>query len=858
MSVVLCHEPNADAACPCDDDQPVVVSIAAGLDALPRQLQAFPEVREALLRALPGKPALDRWRGRGQRDLGVMWLEMWAYVADVLGFYDERIANESYLRTAQLRPSLRRLVELLGFIPKPGLGGSVQLALIAEGRTQVTIPAGTAFRSDAFGNEPPQVFEATRAVTIHPLASEWSIGAIRRPTDLVPSPTPTVPDPVAGASGSLVSTFAFEVQDFGLNAPDRFALFVNRRTGASMGAAKVRTAKPFEGKDKVTYVEVELQPGVPVSGTAPADLAVSTPTVVARVSPQIPHRDKESNDPDLKFQHGVVESASGHPVVYLDAVYRQLHAGDLVITAESAQVFSVRTVLELKELPVDIKGTNAIVPVTRVMVSGAPILATATNEITFHFVFVPAGTVTTVAHTEVTSDDLRGTDLPIAGNVTPPPGALLPQQRLQFDPRSVPTIAGIGAQGKAARNVGPRPTTRRDLIQKFLLADAADKGALVTGVMRFFQTGRATFSVTDAGDPGLPSPLATPVSIFGNVIEATRGESVVNEVLGGGDPRQPNQQFQLKRKPLTYLGEFESTLRVRVSGVEWREVRSFFNSKPEDEVYIVRHNDAQETIITFGDGVRGARLPAGAGNVVANYRFGSGFVVPPAGAITQVARPVDGLRAVLSPIAARPGRDPDSPRDLRTNAARSMLLLQRAVSVADFEALANQSKGVVKAIAEYVWLDDPRQTGVRIVFIGSATKGEVTADLRKHGDPDLLIDVTPAQALPRTLELTVTVRQRLDPKAIGEEVRRRLADEPDGLLAAPNAIIGGELWVSRIYEVAHSVDGVVSVDSAVLLGDSAPPALAKTDVVCVPAKSYFDFSSGRVRVTARESSDGGN
>ena len=44
-----------------------------------------------------------------------MLLEMWAYVSDVLGFYDERIANETYLRTAHRRPSLRRLVELLGY-----------------------------------------------------------------------------------------------------------------------------------------------------------------------------------------------------------------------------------------------------------------------------------------------------------------------------------------------------------------------------------------------------------------------------------------------------------------------------------------------------------------------------------------------------------------------------------------------------------------------------------------------------------------------------------------------------------------------------------------------------------------------
>src|SRR5690606_12356625 len=145
-----------------------------------------------------------------------------------------------------------------------------------------------------------------------------------------------------------------------------------------------------------------------------------------------------------------------------------------------------------------------------------------------------------------------------------------------------------------------------------------------------------------------------------NVVTATRGESVFNEVLGSGDPRQKNQQFELRRKPLTYLSApsqprgIASTLRVFVDGVAWTEVRSFFGSGPEDQVYIVRHDDEQETLITFGDGVRGARLPSGVDNVIANYRFGSGAAAPPARAIEQIARPVEGLRAVVSPIAATP------------------------------------------------------------------------------------------------------------------------------------------------------------------------------------------------------------
>ena len=116
--------------CPCDDPPKRVLRIAAGLPAIPRQTQAFPEVRIALLAEVARHVALDGWQARGERDFGVMWLEMWAYVSDVLGFYDERIANESYIRTAVRRPSLRRIVDLLGYVPAPGGGGSLNTRLV--------------------------------------------------------------------------------------------------------------------------------------------------------------------------------------------------------------------------------------------------------------------------------------------------------------------------------------------------------------------------------------------------------------------------------------------------------------------------------------------------------------------------------------------------------------------------------------------------------------------------------------------------------------------------------------------------------------------------------------------------------
>ena len=57
-------------------------------------------------------------------------VEWWAYLADILTFYNERIANEAYLGTAQLPESVNHLVQLLGYRPQPALGRKGQLAAL--------------------------------------------------------------------------------------------------------------------------------------------------------------------------------------------------------------------------------------------------------------------------------------------------------------------------------------------------------------------------------------------------------------------------------------------------------------------------------------------------------------------------------------------------------------------------------------------------------------------------------------------------------------------------------------------------------------------------------------------------------
>jgi len=58
---------------------------------------------------------------RDPSDPAIALLDSWALVADVLSFYQERIANEGYLRTALERRSVLELARLIGYQLRPGV-----------------------------------------------------------------------------------------------------------------------------------------------------------------------------------------------------------------------------------------------------------------------------------------------------------------------------------------------------------------------------------------------------------------------------------------------------------------------------------------------------------------------------------------------------------------------------------------------------------------------------------------------------------------------------------------------------------------------------------------------------------------
>lgn len=102
---------------------------------------------------------------RSEQDPSIAFLDACATVADVLTFYQERIANEGFLRTATERRSILELARLVGYELRPGVAASVFLAFTVSDGFQGDIPQGTRAQSIPGVGELPQFFETSQALT---------------------------------------------------------------------------------------------------------------------------------------------------------------------------------------------------------------------------------------------------------------------------------------------------------------------------------------------------------------------------------------------------------------------------------------------------------------------------------------------------------------------------------------------------------------------------------------------------------------------------------------------------------------------------------------------------------------------
>lgn len=147
---------------------PIEIFNRPGLDAVAFRVGTHGSFLETMKARLSSTafPRLAALTTRETRDASIALLDAWATVGDVLTFYQERIANEGYLRTAIERRSVLELARLVGYRLKPGLSASVYLAYTLEPTQDSTlIDIGNKAQSIPGPGELPQIFETAEKLT---------------------------------------------------------------------------------------------------------------------------------------------------------------------------------------------------------------------------------------------------------------------------------------------------------------------------------------------------------------------------------------------------------------------------------------------------------------------------------------------------------------------------------------------------------------------------------------------------------------------------------------------------------------------------------------------------------------------
>lgn len=328
--------------------------------------------------------------------------------------------------------------------------------------------------------------------------------------------------------------------------------------------------------------------------------------------------------------------------------------------------------------------------------------------------------------------------------IAPGLGTVTDRRKLRFWQVSQPFIAArrhdypitvAGSRVTVPLAVLPRIDTGRRIV----LSDGKTTHAATV-------TGSAAISISPGSGrdllaidftPALPRPLAAATAaMLGNVALAGQGETQAEEILGDGDAARSFQRFVLRKSPVTRRADPASIrgrpeLTILVGGEAWPVVETLHGRAPSERVCVLEEAEDGRSVIRFGDGVTGARLPTGRGNVRARYRIGLGRAGNvKAGQLSILLTRPPGLREGANPLAASGAADPEDASAIRTAAPGKVRTFGRAVARDDLAVLAVETGLAAKARADWVW------NGIeRVVFLtvagpgGAVLPGEVLSKL---------------------------------------------------------------------------------------------------------------------------------
>ncbi len=342
------------------------------------------------------------------------------------------------------------------------------------------------------------------------------------------------------------------------------------------------------------------------------------------------------------------------------------------------------------------------------------------------------------------------------------------------------------------------------------------------------------------------------VTLCANVVKATHGQTVKDEILGNGTGALPNEQFNLPQKPLTFIRAetptgYASTLKVLVQRIEWHETkslykldagsteeatgadlsqgRSAFDKRTRSKrVYLLRQDDEQNSIVRFGDGKKGTRLPTGIEEVTAVYRVGSGREGNvPAHTINQPQTLPSAIPVVTNPVAAEGGAAPQPKDQVRHIAPLGTRTLGYIVSPTDYEDFARQFHGISSVQRSEFTIHGRKVLHLTVAGSDGKVVDKTSAlinTLKNEIDKQRMSKIPEVRVASFTpLYFNVEARLLIDPnqaarrEEIKETIERKMRDQ----FSFEKRKFGQPVAASELIALIHSVAGVEWVQALYLL-----------------------------------------
>jgi baseplate J-like protein len=865
---------------------PLLIDNEAGLQEVVFRIGTHGSFKKSMLAGISGSVTLKDFTSRKDDDPGIALTDAWATVLDVLTFYQARIIQEGYIRTANERLSLVELSRHISYRPKPGVAAGVWLSFFLDespgAPTEAIIENKTKVQSIPGQDETAQVFETiesidakTRWNAIRPALTEQQ-SLSKGCTEMYLEGTSTqlqIGDTILIVGSERFSDPGSERWDLRTITeviPNQASnnTFISWREG--LGHEDPYT---YPGSNAKVYA---MRQRASLFGYNAPEPRLFTPA----------RRTEIGYDSTTQDWSNFIIVFPANRIIYLDAVYPKILNDSWIAlvkptyaeifqiessTADSQKkyglnsktsklkldsdenlsLFGLRQTLvlgqseemKLAEAPIlaPLAGKRILfsdsyddlVPGKKLLITGQPIRHL---QVTERSKIIRIGTKEKTVDTPLAFVASDGTSILLETgdilNVIGSPIALS-NGKVKW-PVEWNSIGGVVDAGpydlipyKVVANTG-----------SIKVATSLNQDELVSELIEIDDVGEQYIELTSSLQYGY---WRESVRINANVAQATHGESKA-EILGSGNGAVAYQRFKLKQKPLTYISSksisgIESSLSIKVNDIAWYEAPTFYGRGPNDHIYVVRTEEDGTVYVQFGNGVTGSRLPSGADNVIASYRVGIGSdALVKGGQISILLTPQLGVKSVTNALPSGGAEDPEVIEDIRKNMPLTVLNLDRIVSVLDYQYFANAFAGIGKARADLLWKGENRTLHLTVASADEGAVDEVVKTNLINAIDSARHDLFPVVINSFTaITFDVNAAIKIAPDYTAGKVLGLIKEALIENFSFESRDFGQQVTPSDVVSIIHDITGVVAV-KLMILGGQDPYTIAHYSLISEVAR----------------------